>query len=90
MPERQPSAVPLRTGASKRERTTGPGRALVGAEYIARRFHELCEELVPSCGPEIQERPQVRWEDVPPQDKQLMVAAVSRLLEDGTIIGGAR
>lgn len=59
-----------------------------GPERIARRFHEVYEDLAPVYGWQTQERSRVPWEDVPPENKRLMVKVVSRLIHEGTINRG--
>jgi hypothetical protein len=54
-------------------------------EFIARRFHEVYEELAPNHGWKTQERSAVPWEDVPPENKQLMIEVVTQLLEEKVI-----
>ncbi len=54
-------------------------------EKIAKRFHEVYEELAPSRGWETQERSRVPWEDVPSENKKLMIDVVSQLLDEGVI-----
>lgn len=54
-------------------------------EAVARKFHEAYEELAPSHGYETREASRVPWEDVPANNKGLMVAVVARLLETGVI-----
>lgn len=51
------------------------------AEGIARSFHEAYEELAPSHGYETRKSSRVPWEDVPANNKNLMIAVVARLLE---------
>jgi hypothetical protein len=55
------------------------------AEPIARRFHDLYEELAPTVGYETRDASRKPWADVPAQNKELMVAVVQRLLDEGTI-----
>lgn len=52
-------------------------------EHIARRFHEVYEELAPVYGWQTQERSAVPWHDVPPENKGLMVETVTRLIHEG-------
>jgi hypothetical protein len=55
------------------------------AKFIARRFHEVYEELAPAHGWQTQERSAVRWEEVPIENRSLMVEVVARLLDEGAI-----
>lgn len=49
------------------------------AEDVARRFHEVYETLAPSFGWETQERSSVPWDELPEENRKLMVA-VCRLV----------
>lgn len=64
------------------------GQSVSGPEFVARRFHEVYEELAPIYGYKTREESAVPWEDVPPVNKRLMVKVCSRLLHDGTIKHG--
>lgn len=44
------------------------------AEELARLFHETYEELAPAYGYQTREDSAVPWEDVPEQNKELMIA----------------
>ena len=55
------------------------------AERIAKAFHEAYEELAPEHGYETREASRKPWEDVPSQNRGLMVAVVARLMERGVI-----
>lgn len=55
------------------------------AERIAKAFHEAYEELAPEHGYETRQASAVPWEDVPEENRNLMVATVQRLLDQGTI-----
>lgn len=59
------------------------------AEEIAKAFHEAYEELAPEFGYRTREASAKPWEDVPGQNKGLMIATVSKLLEKGIIAPGA-
>jgi hypothetical protein len=50
------------------------------AEAIARTFHEAYERLAPSFDYETREASAVPWEDVPEQNRSLMVAVVGEVL----------
>jgi hypothetical protein len=59
--------------------------ALNNSECLARLFHETYERLAPSFGYETRRDSAVSWEDVPPQNRSLMVATageVGRALSD--------
>lgn len=49
---------------------------------VARAFHENYEALAPSFGYETRKESAVAWEDVPDQNKMLMVAVVTTLFDD--------
>ena len=55
------------------------------AEVIARRFHEEYEHLAPHFHYETRRESAVPWDDVPANNKALMVAVVNALLLEGTI-----
>jgi hypothetical protein len=52
---------------------------------IAKAFHEAYEELAPQFGYRTREASAKPWEEVPAQNKDLMVATVGKLLADGVI-----
>jgi hypothetical protein len=52
---------------------------------IARCFHEAYEELAPQFGYETREASAKPWEEVPKNNRDLMIATVAQLLEDGII-----
>ncbi len=53
------------------------------AERLAKRFHETYEELAPMYGYKTRSRTAVPWEDVPVDNKNLMIAVAVELLRDG-------
>lgn len=55
------------------------------AEVIARAFHERYERLAPAHSYRTREASAVPWENVPENNKSLMVAVVRSLLDDGVI-----
>lgn len=55
------------------------------AEEIAKRFHETYELLAPSFAYKTREASAVPWDEVPDQNRHLMIAVVGNLLADGTI-----
>lgn len=57
------------------------------AENVAEAFHEAYERLAPDHGYETREASAVAWEDVPEQNRGLMVAVISELFERGVIHG---
>jgi hypothetical protein len=70
----------------------GDASAIVGgmtnAERIARSFHEAYESLAPSHGYETREASAKPWDEMPEQNKALMVGTVQRLLHEGIIEPG--
>lgn len=52
-------------------------------DVIARRFHEAYERLAPEFGYETRRESAVPWEDVPEQNKALMIAVATE------VVGGA-
>ena len=50
------------------------------AEQLAKLFHETYEALAPKFGYETREASRKPWEDVPEQNRKLMIAVCSRLL----------
>jgi hypothetical protein len=55
-------------------------RMMPDAETIARFFHETYERLAPAFGYETHEATRVPWEEVPEQNRQLMIAVASEVL----------
>lgn len=55
------------------------------AEEIAQRFHEVYERLAPLHGYKTREASAVPWEEVPEANKQLMIAVVRELRDQGVI-----
>jgi len=55
------------------------------ADQLARRFHDLYEELAPTFGYETRSESAVPWEKVPENNRQLMVAVCSALLSEGLV-----
>ena len=50
------------------------------ASDLAKRFHETYERLAPSMGYETREESAVPWEEVPENNKRLMIAVCAELL----------
>lgn len=59
-------------------------------ETIARRFHETYERLAPEHGYETREASAKPWEDVPVQNRGLMIEVVTELVREQTIDPGRR
>lgn len=55
------------------------------AEEIARAFHESYERLAPEFNYKTRERSAIPWDDVPENNKDLMIAVALDLLESGVI-----
>lgn len=49
-------------------------------DVIAQRFHEAYERLAPSFGYKTREASAVPWDDVPEQNKQLMIAVAREVM----------
>lgn len=59
------------------------------AEQIARRFHETYERLGPAFGWVTQESARDKdFDELPPENKALMIATITTLLEGGAIEAG--
>ena len=56
-------------------------------ENVARAFHEAYERLAPDHGYETRKESAVPWDEVPEQNRALMVAVVADLFERGVIHG---
>jgi len=70
------------------EQPTGDRAALV--EALARRFHDTYERLAPDHGWQTQESTRAKpWEEVPEHNRQLMLATIEALLDDGSIEVGS-
>lgn len=63
------------------------GQSVSRPERIARRFHEVYEELAPIYGWETQNRSAVEWDALPPENKRLMIKTVTRLIHEGVFDG---
>jgi hypothetical protein len=57
-------------------------------EELARAFHETYERLAPRFGYETRRESAVPWEEVPENNKQLMIAVCAELL--GTVLNRPR
>lgn len=58
------------------------------AESIAEAFHDAYERLAPAHGYETRKASAVPWLDVPEQNRNLMIATVSDLLDRSVIEPG--
>ncbi len=67
---------------------SGPANARSVAEDIASKFHAAYEELAPSAGYETRKESAVPWEQVPDNNRALMIATVEALLASGVIRPG--
>jgi len=63
-----------------------PDEDLERSHEVAQQFHEVYEELAPKHGYETREDSRVPWEDVPAQNRDLMVEVARTLLERGVIV----
>ena len=59
---------------------------MAGADDIAQAFHEAYERLAPDFGYKTREASAKPWDDVPEDNKRLMVAVVRDLLHAGWIL----
>lgn len=57
-------------------------------ENIAESFHEAYERLAPDFGWVTRESTATRWDQIPEENRSLMIAVVEELLERGVIRGG--
>lgn len=57
----------------------------LSSESIAKLFHETYEKLAPYFEYTTREASAVPWKDVPRQNKDLMIAVVSKLIDNGVI-----
>jgi hypothetical protein len=57
-------------------------------ESIARAFHDSYEKQADEHGWKPQDKTRVAWEDLPEQNRSLMIAVVRELLRDGVIAVG--
>ena len=51
-------------------------------ERVARRFHDIYEQLAPQFGWETQERSAVAWSELPAENRKLMIATVGIVLQE--------
>jgi hypothetical protein len=56
------------------------------AERVAQAFHESYERQAPEHGYKTRDASAVPWQDVPDQNKELMIAVVQDLIDAGVII----
>jgi hypothetical protein len=59
---------------------------MTDAEKVAQAFHEAYERLAPGFGYKTREASAVPWEDVPANNKALMVAVVAALCDAGLLL----
>lgn len=60
------------------------------SEKIAKEFHETYEKLAPEFEYKTRKKSAVPWEDLPEQNKNLMLAVVQSLQRRGVISAGAK
>ena len=58
---------------------------MTDAERIAKAFHDAYETLAPEHGYETRRASAKPWDEVPANNRSLMVATVQHLLDHGTI-----
>jgi hypothetical protein len=51
-------------------------------EYLARRFHEIYEELAPQYNYETRKESAVSWDNVPENNKNLMIAVCNEICHE--------
>ena len=71
------------TSGKMRRRRTRRDRFMseLTAEALAKFFHETYERLAPEYGYETREESAVSWENVPKQNKSLMIATSKEVLK---------
>jgi hypothetical protein len=52
------------------------------AEFLAKRFHEIYEQAAPSFGYETRKESAVPWEEVPKNNRNLMIYVCDILLQE--------
>jgi hypothetical protein len=62
---------------------------MIDAETLARRFHEAYERLAPQFGYQTRRETAVPWDEVPEQNKRLMIAVCDELLRGVLAARGA-
>lgn len=80
--------IPVPKGTPMREVGSMQGtqvRRRLSAFEIAEKFHETYERLAPSFGYRTREASAKPWDEVPEQNKALMVAVVASLINDRVI-----
>lgn len=73
--------IPVRSRAPALTPTTSPAIAhpMEPAEWLASRFHAIYEELAPSFAYETRQASAVPWDDVPENNRALMIATAERV-----------
>lgn len=61
---------------------------MIDAEQIAEAFHESYERFAPLVGYDTREESRTDWENVPIENRTLMVAVAADLLDRGVIRAG--
>jgi hypothetical protein len=64
------------------------GTSLSDPVRLARRFHELYEELAPVFGYETRHESAVPWDEVPQANRHLMVAVCAALIAEAGSLPG--
>lgn len=62
-----------------------PDSSTSDAEYVAQAFHETYEDLAPLHGYKTRDASAVPWDEVPAENKALMVNVAHHLLDGGVI-----
>lgn len=58
------------------------------AAFIAQQFHETYERLAPKFGYTTRVESRVGWDNVPDENRELMIATINNLLARGVIKPG--
>ncbi len=67
-----------------------PTNNTAAAEKLAQRFHERYEELAPEYSYKTREASAVPWEDVPNNNKQLMIAVCAPIADEIELLRSQR
>lgn len=61
---------------------------MIDAEHVASAFHEAYERLAPLCNYETRQESAVPWDEVPLENRTLMISVAADLLNRGVIRAG--
>ena len=74
-------ALAIAEAEAQRDEAVGALRAYADGEQLARSFHELYEALAPEFGYKTRRESAVHWDDIPANNKTLMIAVASRIAD---------